>query len=218
MKAQIAVLYARSDSCYFDLVAQVFDIQRDARKYHGNFPVIAHPPCRSWGRLRHLAKPRPDEKSLALHALAEVRRCGGILEHPLGSSLWEYAQLPRAGEPADIYGGFTILLEQGWFGHPAPKPTYLYCVGLDKSRLPVMPVQLHRAEGRTLNLSVADREKTPFAFAQWLVAAVTSSRHSVTPTGRSSVTSTQGGNFSVTPTRLTPVTKRAQFAAWAVSQ
>ncbi len=217
MRAQIAVLYARSDSCYFQLADHVFDVNRDARTYDANFPVVAHPPCRAWGRLRHLAKPRPDEKLLALHALEQVRRCGGVLEHPMGSSLWEHAQLPRPGCAPDAFGGYTILIDQGWFGHPAPKPTYLYIVGISRHLLPVTPVQLHRAEGRTLDLSPADREKTPLKFANWLVrlaSMCTVQLHRPAD----AVTLSQGIEFSVTPTRLTPVCKRAQFSAWAAAQ
>lgn len=217
MKADIAVLYARSDSCYFDLVEQVFDISRDARTYDENLPVIAHPPCRSWGRLRHLAKPRPDEKALAFHALEQVRRCGGVLEHPMGSSLWNQALLPRPGCAPDQFGGYTILIDQGWFGHPAPKPTYLYIVGLSREMLPFIPIQLHRAEKRTLDLSPAEREKTPIKFARWLVrVALSCSAQLHRPA--ESVTLSQGNDFSVTPTRLAPVLKRAQFAAWAAMQ
>ncbi|MWL55341.1 hypothetical protein GQL84_23735, partial [Escherichia coli] len=57
----------------------VFDIERDARTFAGGMPVVAHPPCRAWGRLRKFAKPRPDEKALALFAVAQVRAFGGVL-------------------------------------------------------------------------------------------------------------------------------------------
>lgn len=164
----VSVLFARSDSCYFELVSDVWDVRRDARNYSGLNPVVAHPPCRGWGRLRHLAKPRHDEKALALFAVEQVRRCGGVLEHPMGSSLWAAAGLPVPGE-RDSFGGWTLLVEQGWWGHPAPKPTYLYIVGCDRSAIGELPVQLRRAGGRTLALSPAEREKTPIEFARFLV-------------------------------------------------
>lgn len=166
----IAVLFTRSDSCYLDLAGvDCWDIQRDARCYTGPGPVIAHPPCRGWGRLRHFAKPRPDEKALALFAVDQVRRVGGVLEHPWGSTLWPAAGLPLPGHALDQWGGFTLLVEQGWWGHPAPKPTYLYVVGCSREEVPPMPVQLRRAGGSTMKLCAADRERTPRAFAQWLV-------------------------------------------------
>lgn len=163
-----SVLFARSDSCYFDLVADVWDEHRDARCYTGSGPVIAHPPCRAWGRLRHFAKPAPHEKALALFAVDQVRRVGGVLEHPWGSSLWPAAGLPAPGF-FDAWGGFTLLVDQGWWGHKAPKPTYLYVVGVARDRVPMMPVQLQRAAGRTLRLDRAQREATPIEFARWLV-------------------------------------------------
>lgn len=50
---QIAVLFARQDSIYKTLPGcDVWDIERDARKWPGGCPVVAHPPCRAWGRLR----------------------------------------------------------------------------------------------------------------------------------------------------------------------
>lgn len=166
---QVSVLFARSDSCYNDLVGDVWDIKRDARNYIGTNAVICHPPCRGWGRLRHLAKPRPDEKALALFAVEQVRRCGGVLEHPLGSSLWHQASLPKPGF-VDAWGGWTLLVDQGWFGHKAPKPTYLYICGVTSSCVPELPVQLQRAEGRTLDLTPAEREHTPIQFAHFLLA------------------------------------------------
>ena len=63
----IAVLFARQDSRYKQLHGfDVYDIDRDARTYNKNYPVIAHPPCRAWGRLSHMANPRHDEKDLSL--------------------------------------------------------------------------------------------------------------------------------------------------------
>ena len=80
---QIAVLFARADSNYKQLPeCDVWDAERDARNWPGGCQVVAHPPCRAWGRLRHFAKPRDDEKDLARFAVAQVRKWGGVLEHP----------------------------------------------------------------------------------------------------------------------------------------
>jgi len=138
----IGVLFARQDSRYKDLLGyDVYDIDRDARKFNENYPVIAHPPCRAWGRLSHMANPRPDEKDLALFALEKVRKNGGVLEHPKGSRLWKEAPLPMPGEFADEHGGFTILIDQYHFGHVARKWTHLYIVGITPNELPEIPIR-----------------------------------------------------------------------------
>lgn len=136
----IAVIFAREDSRYKELEGyDVYDINRDARNYCGSYPVIAHPPCRAWGMLSHMANPRPDEKQLAFFALAQVRLCGGILEHPTGSRLWKEAHLPLENEFPDYFGGFTLEIDQYDFGHVAHKNTKLYICGIDKSDLPPLP-------------------------------------------------------------------------------
>lgn len=67
----VAVLFARTNSVYKTLPdVEVYDIERDARTYDGPWPVVAHPPCRAWGRLRTFASPRPDERNLARLAVA----------------------------------------------------------------------------------------------------------------------------------------------------
>ena len=164
----VSVLFARADSCYKHLVDDVWDIDRDARGYAGENPVICHPPCRAWGRLRNWAKPRHDEKALALFAVEQVRRCGGVLEHPWGSTLWGAAGLPKPGL-TDEWGGWTLVVDQGWFGHEAPKPTYLYIVGVDREWIGDFQVPVTRAKGRTLQMSPADRERTPIDFARFLI-------------------------------------------------
>lgn len=178
----VAVLFARSDSIYKRVAgADVFDLERDARTYHGPLPVVAHPPCRAWGRLRHFAKPRPDEKALGLFAVHQVRTWGGVLEHPESSTLWVAAGLPRPGCGVDEFGGWTLPVSQKWWGHRAEKRTWLYIVGVPSRRVPTMPFVLGEApctvglySGRNRSnarpeISKAEREATPEAFALWLL-------------------------------------------------
>lgn len=177
----VAVLFARADSVYKTLNAcDVYDAERDARTYTGSAPVVAHPPCRAWGQLAHMAKPRPDEKALALFAVDAVRRCGGVLEHPAGSKLWPVAGLPEKSE-RDQWGGWTFQCSQYWWGHRAEKKTKLYIVGAGLHELPPVPFKVGRPEfvigdsGRASKgtkspeVSKAEREHTPIDFAHWLV-------------------------------------------------
>lgn len=178
----VSVLFARKRSIYKKLpLCDVWDIVRDARHYAGSNPVIAHPPCRGWGRLRGLAKPRADEKDLALFAIDQVRRCGGVLEHPAYSSLWKAAQLPLPGPGrVDEFGGFTIAVSQKWWGHRAEKDTWLYICGCSSRELPEMPLVLGDAShvicsskkrgqpGYRPAVNKLEREATPVLFAVWL--------------------------------------------------
>lgn len=182
----VAVLFARADSVYKALPGcDVYDIDRDARNWQGGYPVVAHPPCRAWGRLRHMANPRADEKDLAFFAVERIRKFGGVLEHPKKSTLWPAAGLPPVGQ-RDKFGGWTLPINQNWFGHKAEKGTYLYIVGCEPSDIPEMPMVLGRAEyvvssgstnhiqkggqGWRPSISHAEREHTPPELALWLVS------------------------------------------------
>ncbi|HXE48907.1 MAG TPA: hypothetical protein VN663_11075 [Ramlibacter sp.] len=171
----VAALFVRADSVYKGLGVECWDEGRDARSYTGLGPVICHPPCRTWGVMRHWpgAKDRPEEKALGPVAVGLCRAFGGVLEHPYQSGLWRACGMPAPGGVRDAWGGFTLLVDQGWWGHPAPKPTYLYVVGCEPADIPAMPVQVTRAGGRTLNLARSDREATPEPLARWLVALAT---------------------------------------------
>ena len=186
MNSQVAVLYARADSNYRALDGtDVWDAERDARRWPGGAPVVAHPPCRAWGRLRAFAKPREDEKALALHAVECVRRWGGVLEHPAGSTLWAAAGLPKPGEGVDQWGGWTLAAPQLWWGHRAEKRTWFYVVGADLRQLPQIPFSMAlptryvvAKTGRRKGMprwmpamNTAEREATPPALAAWLVEA-----------------------------------------------
>ncbi len=178
----VAVLFARADSNYKSLAGcDVWDAERDARRWTGGRPVVAHPPCRAWGRLRRFAKPRKGERHLATWAIRQVRKWGGVLEHPAGSTLWKRAHLPAPGE-RDTYGGWTLGIWQNWWGHRATKATLLYICGCEPHEIPLMPMVLGegthvvkrdtRGNGRNRNkphLTKAEREHTPPALAEWLV-------------------------------------------------
>ena len=136
----IAVLFARQDSRYKELKGyDVYDIDRDARNFNESYPVIAHPPCRAWGMLSHMANPRPDEKDLAWFAIDKVRSNGGVLEHPKGSRFFKTAGCPEVDGGYDEFGGFTILVDQFDFGHVAHKNTKLYIKGIKTEDLPKLP-------------------------------------------------------------------------------
>ena len=62
-------------------------VERDAKRYDGPGAVVAHPPCKTWGRLAWRVS---DADHKAAHpcgprAVEQVRRHGGVLEHPQGS-------------------------------------------------------------------------------------------------------------------------------------
>jgi hypothetical protein len=177
----VAILFARKDSIYKQLPGcEVYDIERDARTFAGGMPVVAHPPCRAWGRLRGMSKPRADEQSLAWFALDQVRQYGGVLEHPESSLLWRLAGLPM-GTQRDWWGGWTLKVNQSWWGHPCAKATWLYIVGVEPRKIPPYSINfdcvqhtvgmLQRQKShRKKEVSRYHREHTPQALAEWLVA------------------------------------------------
>lgn len=170
-----AILFVRKDSVYKTLHLDVWDAERNALNFSGSSPVVAHPPCRAWGRLRKFARPRPGERALSIFAIRQVRKNGGVLEHPVGSSLWKRAGLPAPGK-FDKYGGWTLGVDQLWWGHKATKATLLYICGVNPREIPAIPFSLdypsHVVQSKKSalpHISKADREHTPVKFATWLV-------------------------------------------------
>jgi len=159
----IAALYVEAGGVYCDLAdVDPWDRTRDARRYDGPLPVVAHPPCERWGRYwsggPNLANPRKlmgDDGGCFAAALAAVRRFGGVLEHPEGSHAWRAFRLmapPRHGgwiraDWIDGFDGWTCCVEQGAYGHAARKATWLYAHGVELPSL-----KWGRAEGEFLRL------------------------------------------------------------------
>lgn len=164
-----AVLYARKNSIYHSLLgADVFDLKRDARTFAYDLPVIAHPPCRLFCKLKHFSKAPIIEKALAYHAVQAVKLCGGVLEHPAFSTLWIEMNLPLPGVIAHD-GGFTLPILQSWFGHKCAKATWLYINGIKPNDLPLLPYKLGVPKERIGDSgSMLTREGTPIQLAHYL--------------------------------------------------
>ena len=137
----IAALYVQTGGCYFGLDdVEPWDEARDARTYDGPWPVVAHPPCQRWGALSAVNyarwggehnRPGNDGGCFAA-ALADVRRWGGVLEHPAKSKAWRHHGLARPvgrGWQRCVDGGWVCEVWQSAYGHRANKATWLYYFG-----------------------------------------------------------------------------------------
>ena len=163
--------------------ANCYGIERDATKYRGGGgPVILHPPCAHWSRLRALAT------SPSMHcgpiAVRQLRRLGGVLEHPADSGLFRWMGLPLPGA-FGLDGSWTIEVEQVRWGHQARKRTWLCFKGISPADLPPMPpprepthmvddgaARMAGRESRLPKMDGTQNHITPEPFARWLVDAV----------------------------------------------
>lgn len=134
----IAALYVATGGVYFGLPdVDPWDAARDARRYPGPSPVVAHPPCERWGRYwsggpsAHVKRTLGDDGGCFAAALDAVRCWGGVLEHPEASHAWDTFGLmrpPKTGGWLRNPMGWTCCVEQGHYGHRARKATWLYAV------------------------------------------------------------------------------------------
>lgn len=204
----IAALFVRTDGPYAGRPdVDLWPESRDARLYAGPWPVVAHPPCQRWGRYWFggpsckVRKVKGDDGGCFKAALEAVRTYGGVLEHPEASAAWATFGLnapPRGGGwvNADLLGGWTCCVEQGAYGHPGRKATWLYAVGVDLPTLVWRSTAVHRRlddgyhsaterrnakkaaiRGATERLSKRQRELTPPAFADLLIHLASTANH-----------------------------------------
>lgn len=169
----IAALFVQSGGVYYGIPdVDCYDRDRNALTYHGPWPIVAHPPCGSWGRywVRSGAF-KGDDFGTFNHALRCVRAFGGVLEHPSTSGAFRafginYPTSARWEVGGDRIG-WVARVEQGHYGHRAEKPTILYAV---RCNLPVF------VDGPAVHatLSVermgrAERLRTPIPFRDLLI-------------------------------------------------
>lgn len=185
----VAALYVQRRGVYVGLAGvDPWPEERDARTYAGPHPVVAHPPCARWGRYwsggpSHAGRfQKGDDGGCFSAALEAVRRWGGVLEHPADSSAWLAHGLigpPRSGGwvTAGDWLGWTCCVEQGHYGHPSRKPTWLYVVGCD---LPSLPWGRSGA-GARLDLSARTTEERRRLVRSGVVPLLCARKRSATP-------------------------------------
>jgi hypothetical protein len=140
---KLNALFVEKEGVYSNLpMVEAWDIERNAMNCRNELPAVAHPPCERWGRYWFGGPSVKERKKLGddagcfAFALWYVRTYGGILEHPEASHAFKFFGLPlpeRKGgwSSPDIYGGRSCCVEQGHYGHPARKATWLYAVKTD---------------------------------------------------------------------------------------
>jgi hypothetical protein len=141
----VAALFVEPDGVYGDLDGvDVWDRDRDARLYAGPYPVVAHPPCARWSRLAGFTEARfgyrrGQDYGCFEAALAAVRTYGGVLEHPAYSAAWPAYGLTeplwRGGWTLAFDGGAVCYVEQGRYGLPVKKATWLYAYRVELPEL-----------------------------------------------------------------------------------
>jgi hypothetical protein len=196
----IAALFVQKNGCYFGLEGvDPWDEARDARKYAGPWPVVAHPPCSLWCGYAALNYSRyggehnrpGNDGGLFASALASVRELGGVLEHPAYTRAWPAYGLLRPSARggwergsmrfAGGHFGWTCHVEQCHYGHRARKATWLYYVGPKPPELrwgrgvatawcsPGASAKVARGKA-VVTMSKRERQATPPAFRDLLLA------------------------------------------------
>lgn len=134
-RCPIAALYVETDGAYYGLPGvDPWDRARDARRYDGPWPVVAHPPCDRWHQLSAVNNKRwgfriNDDDGCFAAALHSVRQFGGVLEHPAETRAFKFHRIPEPirgrGWQSTIEGDWVTEVDQAAYGHRARKRTWL---------------------------------------------------------------------------------------------
>lgn len=188
----VAALYVDPRGAYSNLPGvDLWDEARDARRYAGPHPVVAHPPCQRWGSMAFVNyarwggehnRPFNDGGCFAA-ALHAVRLWGGVIEHPAKSRAWAWFGLSRpkvGGWSRCDTGGWVCEVWQSAYGHRANKATWLYAFGINRPHELIWDrptgthqVGFHDQRGKDRNkptLSRREAAATPDAFRDTLLS------------------------------------------------
>lgn len=196
-KAQVAAIFVQHDGCYAgEPGIDPWPESRDARRYRGPLPVVAHPPCQLWGAMAAVNfarwggehnRPGNDGGCFA-SALASVNQFGGVLEHPAKTRAWAAHGLDKpAGSGWSSSGdGWVCEVWQSAYGHRANKATWLYYRG-DAQPFALRwdrptgthQIGFHDQRGKAANKPTLGRKEanaTPLAFRDELIRLAILSR------------------------------------------
>lgn len=140
MSVKVAALYVEEEGCYTNLnYVDAWPKDRDARKYNGPFPVVAHPPCQLWGAMAYVNYARwggehnkpGNDGGCFLSALKNVIKYGGVLEHPAKTKAFDFYNIRepmQVGWQRISNKCYICEVWQSAYGHKANKATWLlYC-------------------------------------------------------------------------------------------
>lgn len=197
----IAALFVQKNGSYYGIPGvDPWDEERDARRYSGPHPVVAHPPCACWCRLAPVnaarwGTPIGEDGGCFEAALRFVRTYGGVLEHPAYSLAWDafaLARPQRGSWSRDLFcGGWVTHVMQRVYGHPARKGTWLYAYGVSPPDLlwgmgenPIAWVSSDRPRAELAKLGISQlmgkySSKTPTAFRDVLLQIAASARRGI---------------------------------------
>lgn len=184
----IAALFVQPSGAYFGMPGvNLWDESRDARKYEGRDPVVAHPPCGRW--CKPLAKVNQtryghkigDDGGCFEKALDEVILNCGVLEHPAHSYAWDHYKLlkPKRGswQYCEDYRYWVTEVSQSAYGHKARKNTWLLYVGnpppainWDDPKGTHLTSWLQRTTRIAPRITKKEADKTPPAFRDLLLS------------------------------------------------
>lgn len=186
----IAALYVQTGGVYSGLPGvDCWDEARDARRYAGPWPVVAHPPCDRWHQLSAVNHKRwgwkiNDDDGCFASALASVRAWGGVLEHPAETRAFKFHGVPEpvaANWQLTIDGDWVTEVWQSAYGHRARKWTWLLYHGdrapdsLIWARVPG-EFQIGNFDVKRPVLPDAETSATPIAFRDLLLSIARTAR------------------------------------------
>lgn len=187
----VAALFVQPDGCYAGLAnVDIWPEERDARRYDGPWPVVAHPPCQLWGAMAIVNftrwggdhnRPGNDGGCFA-SAVRAVDTWGGVLEHPAKSRAWGKHGLTKPahmGWQRTLDGAWVCEVWQSAYGHRASKATWLYYRGVNPPEdlkwariVGTHQVGFHDQRGKERNkptLTKREANATPLAFRNALL-------------------------------------------------
>lgn len=153
---QIPILCVDKQSNYFKCPdADCYDAARDMHTYSGSSPVICHPPCRNFVKVRINVKFSQGELDIARRCYDLVQLYGGIIEQPKWSIMFDWLGIKP-----------TLCIDQSWFGLNYSKQTWLYFKDVKPLRFP-LSLDLPQKQQKSITSSMRSRQ--PLGLCHWLI-------------------------------------------------